>query len=93
MKPRKNSKRRKKTNSGFSSLALEKQVMVLALNKVTTDWYRNKFTFSEGPEKYFEDWMEVNNMEFSETFKTELFSLFVKFLIMRANTGGRVYGG
>ena len=82
-------KQKKEQNQPILRTDLENQVMVLALNKLVNDWFHNRFLYSEGPEKYFEDWVDANNVSFSPTFESQLFTLYVKFLIMRGNICGK----
>ena len=85
----KQKKNQKPIQNNVEPADLENQVMALALNKLINDWFRNRFIYSEGPEKYFEDWVNVNNVAFNPTFENRLFVLFVRFLIMRGNICGR----
>jgi len=90
MKRQKNSKKQSKNDSkskpSESPSFIFDCVLALALNKITSDWYKNRFMYSEGPERYFEAWIEVNGIScFGYLFERDLFRYFVAFILKLQN--------
>ena len=68
---------------------LEECVLGLVLGKLVIDWSNGGFVYSEGPEKYFEDWVDANHASFNADFERNLFGCFIKYLIAKGKCSGR----
>lgn len=59
------------------------QVFNLALNKLLTDYLRNRQAYKDGIEKYFEDWLSTNFYTWTVDFENKLLRAFIALVLLR----------